>query len=535
MATDKTKLIEQVEKLKNGDMSAFNEVYSATKETAYYTAKKIVKNEEDTQDVLQEAYVQMLSKVKNLEKTESFVSWFNMIVANKAKDVLKKNNKYVFVDNKNDQDEDMPDFFESREYEGEEFKPGADIEKDELRRDVLEIIDSLSDEKRAVVMLYYYDNMTIKEIAEALDISEGTVKSRLFSARKDLALGVKELEKKNKSLLGVAPVPLVVWSLKTSSTTAAAAFTASGASAAVLASVTAAVGSGAGTAAAVAGGVVTGLTLVQKIAAVAVTAAVITGGSVAAKTVVQSKKENKTTTSVSTTEEVTTSIYHSKSSEKTTESDRREQDDKTENDEDIAIAEKSSDDETSVHSTEVTSRTQTVVSSAAASTATTKPSTATVATTKPTTATTKPSTATTKPATTTTRATTSRTTTTRVTTTKKRTTTTTTTRSTTRTTTTTTAAHVVVQTTTTTKPTTTTTTKPTTTKAKGTVVIDVYNSDGDLIKTINLGSFDEGTTLTRAMVVNAIVDAGYDSNVFLTPNPPLTIEGGKTTTIIADL
>lgn len=208
MNVDKEKLAAEVIKYQNGDGRAFETIYNMTNRAAYFTALKIVKNEDDAQDVLQDSYVKVLDKLSTLDKPESFMSWFNMLVANTAKNYLAKNNPVLFADEETEMYvlESIPD-------ENEVYVPGNSVEKDELCDDVMSLIDSLSDDKRTAVVLYYYDEMTTKQIAESLGVNENTVKSRLVQAKKDLAAGIRALEKKNKSILGIAPMSVVRWAL----------------------------------------------------------------------------------------------------------------------------------------------------------------------------------------------------------------------------------------------------------------------------------------------------------------------------------
>ena len=208
MNVDKEKLAAEVIKYRNGDGRAFEAIYNMTNQAAYFTALKIVKNEDDAQDVLQDSYVKVLDKLSTLDKPESFMSWFNMLVANTAKNYLAKNNPVLFAD-----EETEMYVLESIPEENEVYVPGNSVEKDELCDDVMSLIEGLSDDKRTAIVLYYYNEMTTKQIAESLGVNENTVKSRLVQAKKDLAAGIRALEKKNKSILGVAPMSIVRWAL----------------------------------------------------------------------------------------------------------------------------------------------------------------------------------------------------------------------------------------------------------------------------------------------------------------------------------
>lgn len=214
MTVDYERLTAAVIRLQNGEGKAFEEIYNLTNGPAYFTALKIAKNEDDAQDVLQDSYVKVLDKIGELEKPESFMSWFNIIVANTARNIKRKNNPALL-------DDFAPVGEEGEDYsvveniaDEDEFDiPGSELEKEELRRDIMAAIDELSDDKRAVIIMQYYNNMSIRDISYALEINENTVKSRIFQAKKTLAKSFAALEKKYGKLLTVAPMSAVRWAL----------------------------------------------------------------------------------------------------------------------------------------------------------------------------------------------------------------------------------------------------------------------------------------------------------------------------------
>lgn len=306
MAAEKNQLSALVVRLQHGDGKAFEEIYNLTREPAYFTALKILKNNiDDAEDVLQESYVQMLEKIGTLENPETFSSWFNRIVANRSKNFLRDSHPEKYTDAYfTDEEGEENSAFDFIEDDNEDFIPESAVENTELQTAVMDMIDSLSDDKRTAVILYYYDNMTTREIAESLGVNENTVKSRLVQAKKDLAKAVTDYEKKHGRLLGVAPMPLVVWALKSAAAGAAASSAASGAAAATLTAVTAG-SAAAGTAAAGAAGAAAGTGIVTKIIAGIVAAAIVGGGAAAGtKAVSERRKRNqaeKESTSVTVT------------------------------------------------------------------------------------------------------------------------------------------------------------------------------------------------------------------------------------------
>lgn len=291
MEVNKQRIAELVGKIQNGDKFAFDELYKLTSERAYFVALEFTKNNQDAEDILQESYIKALSKINKLDKPESFSSWLNQIVANKSKDFLKKKKPMLFEAEENEVFEVLPD-------EDKSFSPEDNLDQTELQKTVMEVLDELSEEKRACILMMYFEELSVGEIAETLEIPEGTVKTRLFSARKDLKN--KFAKRGITSLYSTAPVGVVIWALRRMSDAVSKTFVGTGASAKVLAGITvagastaagvavagttaattaAAVGTGTATAT---GAAATGTGIAAKIAALTVAQKVIAGVSVAA-------------------------------------------------------------------------------------------------------------------------------------------------------------------------------------------------------------------------------------------------------------
>ncbi len=287
MEIDKKRIAELVIKLQGGDKSAFSELYNLTNKRAYFVALEFLKNDHDAEDILQESYVKALSKINELDKPESFSSWLNQIVANKSKDFLKKKKPTVFEADENEAFEVIPD-------EDTEFSPESNLDQSELQKTVMEVLDELSEEKRACVLMMYFEELSVGEIAETLEIPEGTVKTRLFSARKDLK--EKFAKRGITSAFSVAPIGVVIWALRNASGAVGSVFAASGASAKVFAGVSAvsattAAATTATSAATATGGIgakVAAMTTAQKVVAGVSAVAVATGAGIGTVAVVSS-------------------------------------------------------------------------------------------------------------------------------------------------------------------------------------------------------------------------------------------------------
>ena len=307
MEVDKQRIAELVNEVQKGNGSAFDELYKLTSERAYFVALEFTKNNQDAEDILQESYVKALSKINELDKPESFSSWLNQIVANKSKDFLKKRKPMLFEAEENEVFEVIPD-------ENTEFSPEENLDQNELQKTVMEVLDELSEEKRACVLMMYFEELSVGEIAETLEIPEGTVKTRLFSARKDLK---EKFSKRGiTSAFSVAPIGVVIWALRRIYQETSKKFIGSGGYAKVLSGISVA-GTGAAATAAVAGTAATSagtgiaakiaaMTAAQKVIAGVSVAAVVTGSTAGVVTVAKSNEEKENVTVTAYTEEYTT-------------------------------------------------------------------------------------------------------------------------------------------------------------------------------------------------------------------------------------
>ena len=202
---------EAVRLAKEGKEEGYNFLYEQTYQKSYYIALKYMKQEDAALDVLQEAYIKAFNSMDQLQDAEKFAGWVSRIVATKALDELKKRKVLVFSQLQTD-DEDIP-MEELMADERTDNQPELAIDKEETSRLVQEIIGTLSDEQRICIMMFYIEEIPVKEIAQILNVSENTVKSRLKYGRKNIEGKVLELEKKGTKLYSIAPLPFFLYLL----------------------------------------------------------------------------------------------------------------------------------------------------------------------------------------------------------------------------------------------------------------------------------------------------------------------------------
>lgn len=207
---ERDKLISLVTKAQQGDQDALNDLFNAFYNDVYYFALKTVKDDQIACDVTQETFVEIINTLGKLQEPAAFVKWMKQITYHQCTRYFKKK-KDVIVD----EDEDGNTIFDTLQEDKAEFIPEEALDKDDFKKTIMSMIDDLSEEQRAALMMFYYDELSIKQIAEIQGTNENTVKSRLNYAKKGIKKSVEDYEKKNGVKLHcVGVLPLLLWLFK---------------------------------------------------------------------------------------------------------------------------------------------------------------------------------------------------------------------------------------------------------------------------------------------------------------------------------
>jgi len=190
---------ELVLSVKNGNKKAFDKLYKLTSNDVWFTCVSLLKDEENAKDIMQETYITAFLKLNTLKDEEKFCGWLTAIATNKSKNKLKGKVEYQIDD----------EVLIAKTETDELMLPEEYINKAEKRKVLLQIIeDTLSFNQYQVVLMFYFNELSIAEIAQALEISEGTVKSRLNSSRAKMKTAIEDYENKSGDKLhGVVVVP----------------------------------------------------------------------------------------------------------------------------------------------------------------------------------------------------------------------------------------------------------------------------------------------------------------------------------------
>ena len=200
-------LFAEVQKLKDGYTPSYNRVYELSSKYIYKIINDIVKNHHTTEDLMQETYVQIYNKIGTLQEARAFYVWAGRIATNLTLRHIQKYRNEVLVTE--DEDGGTEFVFDTAAADNDAFIPENILMDQEKQRLLSDILDGLSVEQKLSVQYFYYEEMSVREIAQTMSCSEGTVKSRLNYARKAIKDAVQNLEiKQGTRLYSLSAMPL---------------------------------------------------------------------------------------------------------------------------------------------------------------------------------------------------------------------------------------------------------------------------------------------------------------------------------------
>jgi len=164
-----------MESIRKGDKDAFAELAEPVIAKAYQSAFAILRSRHLAEEAVQNALIDAYQAIMDGKEISNFAPWFRCVIAKRAADLIRKE-----IRNKNKLDIEKVKLFD----------PGAtpmeEVLKKERSDQLLEAVMSLDAEQRAVIVLYYFQELSIEEISDILHLSASNVKTRLHRARKNL-------------------------------------------------------------------------------------------------------------------------------------------------------------------------------------------------------------------------------------------------------------------------------------------------------------------------------------------------------------
>lgn len=176
--------LDVIERVKSGDVNAFEALVLEHQNKVYSLALRMVGNEEDARDLSQEAFIRAFNSLSGFRGDSRFSVWLYRLATNICIDFLRSRGKRrasslnYETDDGDEGETELPD---------ERFSPETVLTRRELYASVNRGLESLSPEYRAIIVLREVNGLSYEEIGRTLKLEEGTVKSRLFRARKKLS------------------------------------------------------------------------------------------------------------------------------------------------------------------------------------------------------------------------------------------------------------------------------------------------------------------------------------------------------------
>lgn len=187
-----------IENAKCGDKGSLEALYKETYNRVYFYAYKIFGNENDAADVVQEVYIKVFTHISELQDVTAFPNWLYKITINECRQLMRKDKKQILLEEGDQLFENIVD-------------SAPEIDLNVIRKDarsyLMAIIDLLPREQKSAVILYYYEQLTIAQIAEIEGVSESTIKSRLSQARRKIRNAVEAEERRIGGKILVSGLP----------------------------------------------------------------------------------------------------------------------------------------------------------------------------------------------------------------------------------------------------------------------------------------------------------------------------------------
>jgi RNA polymerase sigma-70 factor (ECF subfamily) len=189
---------EVVSAAKAGDAAAFEELVRRHGDKMFRRALSMMRDEDTALDMAQMAWIKAWKRLTQFQGDSSFATWMTRVTINVCLDHIRKAKRWKFAESIEEMEENSGGV--ERKLPIIETNPTERLEREELKKKIDKALAQLSEGHRAVIMMHTFEEMAYKEIAESMGCSIGTVMSRLFYARRNLASILKRiLEEEGKS------------------------------------------------------------------------------------------------------------------------------------------------------------------------------------------------------------------------------------------------------------------------------------------------------------------------------------------------
>jgi RNA polymerase sigma-70 factor (ECF subfamily) len=193
-----------IAKAQAGDKAAFRALVERHQRRAFAVAFALVRDESDARELVQDAFLRVYKSLGSFEGTSSFFTWLYRIITNLSIDLMRKPGRQTV-----ELDEARLEADDAGEFDGSLFgrvdgaDPAGVVRRREIAASLQTALDALPSYHRAVIVLREIEGMSYEEMAQAMDVSKGTIMSRLFHARQKLQRALADCYKEQVG----APLP----------------------------------------------------------------------------------------------------------------------------------------------------------------------------------------------------------------------------------------------------------------------------------------------------------------------------------------
>jgi len=199
-----------IELMKAGKEEGLNMLYTVAYKKVLFRAKQCTKTEMDAEDVAIITFAEAYRNIDKLQSPEAIMSWLYTIVYNQScKMYRNERDKREFL-----LSEDTQGVFDMVESMDISTQPELSMDQKETAKIVRDIIEELPEAQKMVILAYHFDNCKLEEIAETMNCSVNTVKSRLNYARKNIKVKIEEKEKKEGYRLHAFTLPTLLYAIQ---------------------------------------------------------------------------------------------------------------------------------------------------------------------------------------------------------------------------------------------------------------------------------------------------------------------------------
>ena len=168
----------------SGNVNAFAILVERYKNMVYTLSIKIVKNKEEAEEISQDAFVKAFKNLKNFKGDSKFSTWVYKIAYYASLDSIKRNKRFSNTENIDDlKIGNLSDIQGALEY----------LQEKERKKVIGDALLKLNEDERTILTLFYFEELSIKEIVEVVNLSEDNIKVKLYRSRKKLAIILKHV------------------------------------------------------------------------------------------------------------------------------------------------------------------------------------------------------------------------------------------------------------------------------------------------------------------------------------------------------